>query len=99
MPTAVTYYALLMRGTGRDDPDGLARRIVDADGVHDEGLWADGAWHRTTIIVESERGEAGDELVPISPAEALDVQAHLHTRWTSPPGRTPPGRPPPGKCG
>ena len=26
-----------------DDPDGLARRTVDPDGVPDEGLWADTA--------------------------------------------------------
>lgn len=79
-----TYFALLLRGTHRDAPDGLARRRVTPDGVHDEALHADRAWHRTTVIVEWERGESADELIEISEAEAGHQADRLARLWPQP---------------
>lgn len=82
----ITYYALLLRGTRREDPDGLARRRIAEDGVHDEALHGDLAWHRTSVIVEWERGESVDELVEVSAAEAGHQAERLGRRWRAGPG-------------
>jgi hypothetical protein len=57
---------------------------MDADGSFvDEGLHSDLAWHRTSIIVEWERGESTDDLTMISEHDAKQVIAKLEERWKS----------------
>jgi len=76
-----TYYALI-DASDSNHPAGIVRRLKDADGSFvDEGLHSDLAWHRTSIIVEWERGESTDDLAIISESDAKQVIAKLEERW------------------
>jgi hypothetical protein len=76
-----TYYAII-DASDASYPAGIVRRLKDADGGFvDEGLHSDLAWHRTSIIVEWERGESTDDLTTISEHDAKQVIAKLEERW------------------
>jgi hypothetical protein len=78
-----TYYAII-DASDSSHPAGIVRRVKDAEGGFvDEGLHSDLAWHRTSIIVEWERGESTDDLAMISEHDAKQVIAKLEERWKS----------------
>jgi hypothetical protein len=80
---ATTYYAIIDTSDSIR-PAGIVRRIGGpGDGFVDEGLHSDLAWHRTSIIVEWERGESTDDLAMISEHEAEQLIATLEERWKS----------------
>jgi hypothetical protein len=66
MGELVTYFAVTLNGK----PAGIARRRSIADGVEDEMLRHDMTWQRDSLITEWKRGDATEELTPISEAEA-----------------------------
>jgi len=77
------YYAII-DSSDSSYPAGIVRRLKEADGSFvDEGLHSDLAWHRTSIIVEWERGESTDDLTTISEHDAKQVIAKLEGRWKS----------------
>ena len=78
-----TYYAIVDT-SDTSYPAGIVRRIKDTDGSFvDEGLHSDLAWHRTSIIVEWERGESTDDLVMISEHDVKQAITKLEERWKS----------------
>jgi hypothetical protein len=83
MDSTLTYYAIVDTSDS-SYPAGIVRRLKDPDGGFvDEGLHSDLAWHRTSIIVEWERGESTDDLVMISEHDVKQVIAKLEERWKS----------------
>lgn len=81
MPETVTYYAIIApRGT-REKPDGIARRVRDEVGFHDEALGKEMTWHRTGLIAGWERAESTSDLEEISEAEANELIERLRERW------------------
>ena len=81
MSSTLTYYAII-DASDSSYPAGIVRRVKDADGGFvDEGLHSDHEWHRTSIIVEWERGESTDDLTMISEHDAKQVIAKLEERW------------------
>ena len=81
MSSTLTYYAII-DASDSSYPAGIVRRLKDSDGGFvDEGLHSDLAWHRTSIIVEWERGESTDDLTMISEHDAKQVIAKLEERW------------------
>jgi hypothetical protein len=82
---AITYYAILDDEATRNNPAGIVRRIEDSDGSFaDEGLHRDGAWNRTSLIVEWERGESTDDLVEVPEDEANQIIDRFRSRWSTP---------------
>jgi hypothetical protein len=79
--TAITYYAMLRDSDQQKTPTGLMRRIVDEEGVADEGLRRDLTWGPSPLLVESERGDLTYEFVQISEAEAARITERLRERW------------------
>ena len=74
MAEQVTYYGLLGLRDSRENPSGLARRRVMADGgVVEETFRRDLQWHKDSVIWEWRRGESSEELVEISEIEAERV--------------------------
>ena len=69
----ITYFAMLRDGDQLTAPVGLARRIVDEEGVADEGLKRDLTWGPTPLLAESERGDLTYDFVEVSAAEAERV--------------------------
>jgi len=69
----ITYYAMLRDGSHLKTPAGLVRRVVDEEGVADEGLKHDLTWGPSPLLVESERGDLTYEFVRISEGEAAAI--------------------------
>ena len=69
----ITYYAMLRDGSQLRAPAGLVRRVVDEEGVADEGLKRDLTWGPSPLLVESERGDLTYQFVQISAGEAADI--------------------------
>ncbi|MDF5751117.1 hypothetical protein [Spongiactinospora sp. TRM90649] len=91
----IQYYAMVLL-TGPDDrenPSGLARRRVGADGVEvDEALHRDLQWRPTAEIFKWERGDAVGDLIEISPGEAERIMELFRERFGGE-GPTGPGDP------
>lgn len=68
-----TYYAMLRDTRQMKTPAGLLRRIVDEEGVADEGLKRDLSWGPSPLLVESERGDLTYEFVQVSEEEAAEI--------------------------
>jgi hypothetical protein len=81
MGDAVKYYAIVGSGRTRQNPSGLARRVISADGQVDEALRRDLTWQRDAAIIEWEHGDAGADLVEISDAEAQAVIERFREKW------------------
>lgn len=77
-----TYYAIVDREATVIDPAGLVRRHdFDDGGFVDEGFQRDLNWHRTSAIVEWERGDFADELVEVTDKDADRIIARFRERW------------------
>ena len=81
MGDAVKYYAIVGSGRTPQNPSGLARRVISAEGQVDEALRRDLTWQRDAAIIEWEHGDAGADLVEISDAEAQAVIERFRERW------------------
>jgi hypothetical protein len=82
----ITYYAVIGGDRTIDNPYGLVRRLeFDGDGFADEGLRNDFSWAFTSAIVESKRGDFGQELVEISHAQASKIIEYFRERWAAEP--------------
>jgi hypothetical protein len=81
MGDAVKYYAIVGVGRTSQNPSGLARRIISADGQVDEALRRDLTWQRDAAIIEWEHGDAGADLVEISGAEAQTLIERFREKW------------------
>ncbi|MGW0806632.1 hypothetical protein [Nonomuraea sp. NPDC002799] len=70
----ITYYALLLSRSTRENPSGLARRRrLPGGGIVDETFQRDLRWHDSDVIWEWRHGESSEDLVEISEAEAQRV--------------------------
>jgi hypothetical protein len=77
----ITYYAMLRDARQLKSPAGLVRRIVDEEGVADEGLKRDLTWGPSPLLVESERGDLTYDFVQISEDEAAQIIQRFRERW------------------
>jgi hypothetical protein len=77
----VKYYAIVGSGRTPQNPSGLARRILSADGQVDEALRRDLTWQRDAAIIEWEHGDAGADLVEISETEAQALVERFREKW------------------
>jgi hypothetical protein len=77
----VRYYAIVGAGRTPQNPSGLARRTLSADGQVDEALRRDLTWQRDAAIIEWEHGDAGADLVEISEAEAQALVEGFREKW------------------
>ena len=82
MADAVKYYAIVGFGRTPQNPSGLARRVVSADGQIDEALRRDLTWQRDAAIIEWEHGDAGADLVEISEADAQALIERFREKWS-----------------
>jgi hypothetical protein len=78
---AVKYYAIVGSGRTRQNPSGIARRTVSAEGPIDEALRRNLTWQRDSAIIEWEYGDAGADLVEISEAEAGELIERFREKW------------------
>lgn len=81
MAEKITYYALFYPRPVEENPSGIARRIEDEVGFHDEQLARFLAWERTSVIVEWEHASSVPDLEEISEAEANELIERLRERW------------------
>jgi hypothetical protein len=81
MGDAVKYYAIVGSGRTPQNPSGLARRVISADGQVDEALRRNLSWQRDAAIMEWEHGDAGADLVEISEAEAQALVERFREKW------------------
>ena len=81
MGDPVRYYAIVGAGRTPQNPSGLARRTLSADGQVDEALRRDLTWQRDAAIIEWEHGDAGADLVEISEAEAQALVEGFREKW------------------
>jgi hypothetical protein len=82
MGDAVKYYAIVGPGRTSQNPSGLARRVVNADGQVDEALRRDLTWQRDAAIIEWEYGDVGANLVEISEPAARELIERFRERWS-----------------
>ena len=82
MADTVKYYAIVGFGRTPQNPSGLARRVVSADGQIDEALRRDLTWQRDAAIIEWEHGDAGADLVEISEADAQALIERFREKWS-----------------
>jgi hypothetical protein len=82
MGDTTKYYAIVGSGRTPQNPSGLARRVVNADGQVDEALRRDLTWQRDAAIIEWEYGDAGADLVEISEAEAQALVERFREKWS-----------------
>jgi len=78
---AVKYYAIVGSGRTPQNPSGIARRTVSADGPIDEALRRDLTWQRDSAIIEWEYGDVGADLVEISETEAAELVERFREKW------------------
>jgi hypothetical protein len=81
MGDAVKYYAIVGPGRTPQNPSGLARRVVNADGQVDEALRRDLTWQRDAAIIEWEYGDVGANLVEISEPAARELIERFREKW------------------
>ena len=81
MTDPVKYYAIVGSGRTPENPSGLARRVISANGQIDEALRRDLTWQRDAAIIEWEHGDAGADLVEISEAEAHALVERFREKW------------------
>ena len=81
MGDPVKYYAIVSSGRTPQNPSGLARRVISADGQIDEALRRDLTWQRDAAIIEWEHGDAGADLVEISEAAAQALVERFREKW------------------
>jgi hypothetical protein len=75
---SVTYFAVTLQGK----PAGVARRRCGADwSIEDEMLRHDMTWQRDSLITESKRGDATEELAEISEGEADALIEKFREQW------------------
>lgn len=67
---ATTYYALLTLGRTRDDPSGVARRRVTADGTVDEVFTRRLRWEPTQYFARYRLGHNDTDHVEITEQDA-----------------------------
>ena len=79
---AVKYYAIVGSDRTPQNPSGIARRTVSADGPIDEALRRDLTWHRDSAIIEWEYGDAGADLVEITETEAQALIERFREKWS-----------------
>lgn len=72
-----TYYAI----ESSSEPEGLVRRLQDADGVADQVLQPNGYWAPTPVIVEWEHDNFAYELIKLKASEVDEVTEKLRKRW------------------
>jgi hypothetical protein len=78
----ITYYAVVGQGRTTQDPSGLVRRRLAAEGVLDESLTRDLSWKFTDAIYQDERGENfGPSLVEITEGEAEALIEKFREQW------------------
>lgn len=86
MSDQVTYYAVIGPKRTPDNPSGIARRTLTAQGRLDESLRRDLTWVRSSEIYEWERGEEmGADLVEISREEATALIERFREKWSAEP--------------
>ncbi len=81
MENDIKYFAIVGPGRTPQNPSGLARRVINADGQIDEALRRDLTWQRDSAIIEWEYGDAGADLVEVSEAEANELIERFRERW------------------
>ena len=79
---AVKYYAIVGSGRTPQNPSGIARRTVSADGPIDEALRRNLTWQRDSAIIEWEYGDAGADLVEITETEAQALIERFREKWS-----------------
>ncbi|AQZ68542.1 hypothetical protein BKM31_50040 [[Actinomadura] parvosata subsp. kistnae] len=84
MDEKVTYYAMVFSEDTPDAPSGLARRrILPGGGIVDEALHKDLQWHESDSIDDWRRGEASQDLIEISEADAQQVMERFRRMFGS----------------
>jgi hypothetical protein len=83
MANKITYYAIVTDGATVERPRGLLRRLEHDDGPEDEGLYKDGGWRWTSMIVEHENGSTDEDLVNVSHEQARKIAQYLRQRFAS----------------
>jgi hypothetical protein len=81
MAENVTYYVIIDDEATRLEPAGILRRRASDRGIYDEGLSIGMRWEPSSLIVEWERAESGEDLVKVSADEADQVVGRLRERW------------------
>jgi hypothetical protein len=77
----IEYYAVLGSGRTVQNPSGLARRRMSAEGQIDEALQRDMTWVPSSAIIEWEYGDVGAELIEISEADAEALVERFREKW------------------
>jgi hypothetical protein len=86
VPDKITFFAVIGGERTTDNPYGLVRRLeFDGDGFTDEGLRNDFSWAFTSAIVESKRGDLGQELVEVSHEQASKIIEYFREHWAAEP--------------
>lgn len=81
MANKITYYAIVTDGAAADRPQGLLRRLEHDDGPQDEGLFKDGGWRWTSMLVEFENGNTDEDLIEVSHEQARNIMQYLRDKF------------------
>jgi hypothetical protein len=82
MSDELKYYAIVGIDRTADNPSGIARRSLSAEGPIDEALQRDLTWKRSSAVVKWEYGDVGADLVEISEAEAEALIERFREKWS-----------------
>jgi hypothetical protein len=83
MANKITYYAIVTDGAPVDRPQGLLRRLEHDDGPRDEGLYRDGGWRWTSMLIEYENGSTDEDLVQVSHEQASKIVRFLRDKFAN----------------
>ncbi len=82
MTEKITYYAMLIGDRAPDNPSGIARRRILADGgVRDEALGRDLTWIHNPGLAGWERGDLTTTYLEISAEEADRIVERFRAKW------------------
>jgi hypothetical protein len=81
MANKITYYAIVTDGSTPDRPQGLLRRLEHDNGPQDEGLYKDGGWRWTSMLIEYENGSTDEDLVVVSHEQASKIVEYLRDKF------------------
>jgi hypothetical protein len=77
MTEKITYYAIVDEYTSRDRPAGVLRRLENDEGEVDEVFSRHLKWEFSPLLYSAERGDLGNDFVPIDEAEAERIVARI----------------------
>jgi hypothetical protein len=77
MTDKITYYAIIDQFSNRERPAGVLRRVENDEGEVDEAFSRNLKWEFSPLLYSAERGDLGNDFVPIGEDEAERIVARI----------------------